>query len=144
MDHIMLILFGLAMRADETGAKLDTRHSALIFGRFKETMERQFGEGGAVGMKNMLNISLPNFFKNLLFAGGPRINPGIVEIESQDVFDSIVDEFNNDFRDFGVLVEKSQIYDECCDRLNRLSAGTLPTRLSWLVDVCQYRKQRRY
>ena len=36
----------------------------------------------------MFNITVPNFFKNLIFNGGPKINEGIIDIKDIETLES--------------------------------------------------------
>jgi hypothetical protein len=69
----------------------------------------------------MYNISAPGFFKNLIFNGGPNINPGIVSIGNVDSLNYHIDSFNTSFSQLGISVEKEDIKSECASTLTKLS-----------------------
>jgi hypothetical protein len=57
----------------------------------------------------MYNISALGFFKNLIFNGGPNINPGIVSIRNEDSLNYHIDSFNTNFSHLGITVERQDI-----------------------------------
>jgi hypothetical protein len=46
------------------------------------------GSMTALHLKNMYNITASGFLKNLIFKGGPKLNPGIVSIRDKATLDS--------------------------------------------------------
>jgi hypothetical protein len=74
-----------------------------------------------VHIKNMYNMSAPGFFKNLIFNGGPNINPGIVSIESEDSLNYHIDAFNTIFSELGITVGRQDIKSECAATLAKLN-----------------------
>ncbi|MBI4258641.1 MAG: DUF559 domain-containing protein [Thaumarchaeota archaeon] len=138
MDKLMLALFGLNLRKIEGGNHLDFERSAMLFGKSLQIMLDLFGDSGTIGIRNMLNISAPNFFKNLVFIGGPKINPRVVLIDDVVSLDFHVNSFNQHFRKFGISVEKDDVITEICEALKKsLGLGKDCSRLAWLLDLCE-------
>ena len=73
-----------------------------------------------VHIKNMYNMSAPGFFKNLIFNGGPNINPGIVSIENENSLNYHINSFNTIFYGLGITVERQDIKSECVATLAKL------------------------
>jgi hypothetical protein len=69
----------------------------------------------------MYNISALGFFKNLIFNGGPNINPGIVSIRNEDSLNYHIDSFNTNFSHLGITVERQDIKCERAATLAKLS-----------------------
>jgi len=115
LERFMLLLLGLNLKTGEYGI-LDFEYSAKMFGKGIQIIREIFGEQGetaGIHLKNMFNVSAPGFFKNLVFFGGPNINPGIVSINNLNLLKAHIDEFNRHFSSFQVSVEESEVRDEC-------------------------------
>jgi very-short-patch-repair endonuclease len=115
LERFMLLLLGLNLRTGEDGI-LDFEYSAKMFGKGIQIIREIFGEQGetaGIHLKNMFNVSAPGFFKNLVFFGGPNINPGIVSINNLNLLKAHINEFNRHFSSFQVSVEESEVRDEC-------------------------------
>ena len=115
LERFMLLLLGLNLRTGDDGA-LDFEHSAQVFGKGIEIIREIFGEQGAtasIHLKNMFNVSAPGFFKNLVFYGGPNINPGVVSINNLNLLKRQISEFNRHFSSYQVSVEEDEVRDEC-------------------------------
>jgi hypothetical protein len=103
MEKLILLLIGLNLHKREDGI-LDFEYSSNLLKKSIEILGDLFGEEGnmaAIHLKNMYNVSAPNFFKNLIFKGGPTINPGIVSIKNDAVLNSHIHNFNKSFSYFG-------------------------------------------
>lgn len=85
----------------------------------------------------MYNISAPGFFKNLVFNGGPNINPGIVSIENESSLNYHIDNFNTCFSHLGITVERRDIKSECAATLTKLSKidddSNKLSKYNWLI-----------
>ncbi|MGB8161438.1 MAG: hypothetical protein WCE92_00965, partial [Nitrososphaeraceae archaeon] len=95
----MLLLLGLNLKTGKDGI-LDFEDSAEVFGKGIQIIRDIFGEQGesaGIHLKNMFNVSAPGFFKNLVFYGGPNINPGIVSIDNLNLLKVHINEFNRHF-----------------------------------------------
>jgi hypothetical protein len=123
MERLILSLSGLTLHKDQDGG-LDFKHSMKLFERCIDILRVLFdkeGEMAAVHLKNIYNITAPGFFKNLIFKGGPKINPGIVSITDKATLDSHINNFNNNFSKVGITVEPSDIKTEYDGLLSKLS-----------------------
>ena len=69
----------------------------------------------------MYNISAPGFFKNLIFNGGPNINPGVVSIEHEDSLNYHIDGFNAILSELGITLGREDIKSECAATVAKLS-----------------------
>jgi very-short-patch-repair endonuclease len=115
LERFMLLLLGLNLKTGDDGT-LDFEYSAQVFGKGIEIIREIFGAQGAtasIHLKNMFNVSAPGFFKNLVFYGGPNINPGIVSINNLNLLRRQISEFNRHFSSYQVSVEEDEVRDEC-------------------------------
>ncbi|MCJ7635923.1 MAG: hypothetical protein MUO21_00370 [Nitrososphaeraceae archaeon] len=95
---------------------MDFEYSLNFLKKGLNLLEEIFPENGnmaAIHLKNMFNESSPGFFKNLIFRGGPNINPGIVSIKSKDSLNCHIDSFNKNLSELVITVEYSDIIQEC-------------------------------
>jgi hypothetical protein len=81
----------------------------------------------------MYNITAPGFFKNLIFKGGPNLNPGVISIKDKVTLNSLVDNFNKSFSSIGIMVERSEIKAEYQAVIMKLNKDEVST-YSWLVE----------
>lgn len=103
---------------------MDFEHSLHFFKKSLNLLEEIFPENGnmaAIHLKNMFNETSPGFFKNLVFRGGPNINPGIVSIKSKDSLNCHIDSFNKNLSELGITVEYSDIIQECKATLQKFN-----------------------
>jgi hypothetical protein len=104
-------------RKGQDGNSLDFEYSSNLLKKGIEILRHIFdeeqGSSASVHLRNMYNISAPGFFKNLIFKGGPNLNPGVISIKDRFTLDSIVDNFNKNFSSIGITVERSEIKSEC-------------------------------
>jgi len=137
MERLILLLLGLNLRIGQDGISLDFEHSSNLLKRGIEILRGIFGEeegnAAAIHLKNMYNITAPGFFKNLIFRGGPNLNPGIISIKDKFILDSMIDNFNKSFSSIGITVERSEIKSECYVVLMKLDKGKV-LAYSWLVE----------
>jgi very-short-patch-repair endonuclease len=123
MEKFILLLLGLNLHKREDG-DLDFEYTLNFLKKSIDIMREMFSrEANTVDihLKNMYNISAPGFFKNLIFNGGPNINPGIISIGNVDSLNYHIDAFNTSFSQLGISVEKEDIKSECAATLTKLS-----------------------
>ena len=117
MERPILLLLGLNLRKTQDGNSLDFEYSSNLLKKGIEIIRGIFGEEegntAAIHLKNMYNITAPGFFKNLIFKGGPNLNPGVISIKDRFTLDSMIDNFNKNFSSIGITVERSEIKSEC-------------------------------
>jgi hypothetical protein len=133
LERFMLLLLGLNLKTGDDGA-LDFEYSAQVFGNGIEIIREIFGEQGAtasIHLKNMFNVSAPGFFKNLVFYGGPNINPGIVSVNNLNLFKRQISEFNRHFSSYKVSVAEDEVRDECLYALKNLETST---NFQWIAE----------
>jgi hypothetical protein len=103
----------------------------ILRGLFSE----EDGNMAAIHLKNMYNISAPGFFKNLIFNGGPNINPGIVSIKDEVALNCHIDNFNKSFSSIGITVERREIKSECAATLKKLGReDDWLSNYNWLIE----------
>ena len=132
LERFMLLLLGLNLKTGDDGI-LDFKHSAKVFGKGIQIIREIFGEQGetaGIHLKNMFNVSAPGFFKNLVFFGGPNINPGIVTVNDLNSLKAHISEFNRHFSSYQVSVEESEVKDECLYAYNTIETNT---RFQWIT-----------
>jgi very-short-patch-repair endonuclease len=135
MEHFILLLLGLNLFKSKNGT-LDFKPSLKFLKRSTEILRGLFGDEGdaaAIHLKNMYNISAPGFFKNLIFKGGPNINPGIISIRDRDSLDYHINNFNRNLSEYGITVESSEIKEECYAYIEKLDENHLST-FSWVRE----------
>jgi hypothetical protein len=135
MERLILLLLGLNLRKKEDGI-LDFEYSSNLLKRSIEILRCLFSEEGnmaAIHLKNMYNISAPNFFKNLIFNGGPNINPRIVSINNDAVLNSHIHDFNKSFSYLGITVEGPNIKSECKATLKKMNKDELAS-YDWIIE----------
>lgn len=133
LERFMLLLLGLNLKTGDYGA-LDFKYSAQVFGKGIEIIREIFGEQGAtasIHLKNMFNVSAPGFFKNLVFYGGPNINPGIVSVNNLDLVKRQISEFNRHFLSYQVSVEEDEVRDECLYAFNNIEINV---NFQWIAE----------
>ena len=117
MERLILLLLGLNLHKGQDGISLDFEYSSNLLKKGIEIIRSIFGEeednAAAIHLKNMYNITAPGFFKNLIFKGGPNLNPGVISIKDRFTLDSMIDNFNKNFSSIGINVERSEIKSEC-------------------------------
>jgi very-short-patch-repair endonuclease len=134
LERFMLLLLGLNFKTHDDGS-LDFEPSADIFGKSIQIVRNIFGEQGetaGIHLKNMFNVSAPGFFKNLVFFGGPKINPGIVSIDNLNSLKAHISDFNRHFSRYKVSVEEAEVRDECLYAFNNME-GTKST-FQWITE----------
>jgi very-short-patch-repair endonuclease len=123
MEKFILLLLGLNLHKREDG-NLDFEYTLNFLKKCIEILRELFSQQASmvdVHIKNMYNISAPGFFKNLIFNGGPNINPGIVSIGNEDSLSYHIDSFNTIFSQLGITVQRQDIKSECAATLAKLS-----------------------
>jgi very-short-patch-repair endonuclease len=138
MERLILLLLGLNLRKREDG-NLDFEYSLTFLKKCIEILRGLFGEENgdmaAIHLKNMYNISAPGFFKNLIFNGGPNINPGLVSIKDEVALNYHIDNFNKSLSSMGITVERQEIKSECSATFKKF--GKEDNELSkykWLIE----------
>jgi len=133
LERFMLLLLGLNLKTGDDGA-LDFEYSAQVFGKGIQIIREIFGEQGAMAsihLKNMFNVSAPGFFKNLVFYGGPNINPGIVSINNLNLLKRQISEFNRHFSSYQVSVEEDEVRDECLHAFKNIETNA---NFQWIAE----------
>jgi very-short-patch-repair endonuclease len=133
LERFMLLLLGLNLKTGDDGA-LDFEYSAQVFGKGIEIIREIFGAQGAtasIHLKNMFNVSAPGFFKNLVFYGGPNINPGIVSINNLNLLKRQIGEFNRHFSSYQVSVEVDEVRDECLYAFKNIETNA---NFQWMAE----------
>lgn len=133
LERFMLLLLGLNFKTGDDGV-LDFEYSAQVFGKGIEIIREIFGEQGAtasIHLKNMFNVSAPGFFKNLVFYGGPNINPGIVSINNLNLLKRQISEFNRHFSSYQVSVEVDEVRDECLYAFKNIETNA---NFQWIAE----------
>jgi very-short-patch-repair endonuclease len=142
LDQIILNLIGLNLHIDqnnvidfESSAKLLETHVGIMKELFPTSSRNKEKNGSEVFLKNMFNISAPNFFKNLIFNGGPRIKRHMISIKDVETLESNIDCFNNHFEKLGIQVDPHDIKVECNATLTgRKNLGYNNSDFNWLED----------
>jgi very-short-patch-repair endonuclease len=125
IERLILVLHGINLKKTlDGGDNLDFEYSLKFFKQSLNLLKELFPKSGnraVIHLKNIFNESAPGFFKNLIFKGGPNINPGIVSIKSKDSLNFHIDSFNKNLSELGINVERSDIIQECKAILQKLN-----------------------
>ena len=142
LERIILGLIGLNLKIDENNV-IDFKSSAILLEKHTNIMQELFPSynsdqeknGINIFLKNIFNITASNFFKNLIFNGGPKINEGIIDIKDIKILESNINCFNKYFNKYGIKVESSDIKTECHETLQYLKSKDHDTsKLNWLEE----------
>jgi very-short-patch-repair endonuclease len=141
VEKFILLLLGLNLHKREDG-NLDFEDTLNFLKKSIQILKGLFSEEAntvATHLKNMYNISAPGFFKNLIFNGGPNINPGIVSIENEGSLNYQIDDFNQNFSHIGITVELRDIKSECAATLTKVSKKDDDdqnelSKYNWLIE----------
>ena len=79
------------------------------------------------------------YFKNLIFKGGPNLNPGIISIRDESTLESNIDGFNENFSYSRIYVEKLDIISECKATIQKLDADGISNfdwLIKWMNKIC--------
>jgi len=141
VEKFILLLLGLHLRKKEDGI-LDFEYTLNFLKRSIEILKELFSKEAntvAIHLKNMYNISAPGFFKNLIFNGGPNINPGIVSIGNEGSLNYQINNFNQNFSHIGIIVEPRDIKSECAATLTKVSKkdeddNNELSKYNWLIE----------
>ena len=133
LESIILGLIGLNLKVDQNNL-IDFESSVKLLEKYIDIMQELFpsysnnnnnnnnnqANGINVFLKNMFNITAPNFFKNIIFHGGPKINENVIDIKDIETLESNIDSFNKYFSKYGIQVKPSDIKIECHETLKNL------------------------
>lgn len=96
-------------------------------------MEDLFGEDGPTTVSNMFTLTAPNFLKNLLMIGGPKVNPGLIEIKTYSEFLENVQTFADEMQNCRVYLDIEELKNEICNFKNKI---ILEKKLDWINAFC--------
>jgi hypothetical protein len=127
MERFMLQLLGLNLLCKKEDPNsynaiiiIDFEHFSILFGKAIKIISDIFGSQISRNyLENSFNITAPNFIKNLVFEGGPKINPGIVSIKDSTMLEIYIESFNHNFSKLGISVAKSDVMIECIKELEK-------------------------
>jgi hypothetical protein len=139
MERIIFYLLGLNVVArQDAGNMIDFENFYSLFDRAMAIVSEYFEDPVAgIYLKNSFNITAPNFIKNLVFVGGPKVNPGIISVQDADTIESNIDSFNRNFSKVGITAEKQDVVIECREELEKLKRRMEYDRISsyrWLSE----------
>ena len=129
----------LNLRKTQDGNSLDFEYSSNLLKKgiviIRDILGVDEGNTAAIHLKNMFNITAPGFFKNLIFYGGPNVNPGVISIIDGFTLNSMINIFDKNFSSIGITVERSEIRFECNALLmkSKLNNDKISTYI-WLVE----------
>jgi very-short-patch-repair endonuclease len=119
MERLILQLLGLNLRKRDDGT-IDFEYHSMLFSKAMKIISDLFGSNiSSTHLQNSFNITAPNFIKNLVFEGGPKINPRIVSIDDSTNLESHIENFNQNFSKLGITVEKFDVMVECTKELEK-------------------------
>ena len=143
LESIILGLLGLNLNVKQNNV-IDFEASVKLLEKYIDIMKELFpsyrnnndqANGINVFLKNMFNITAPNFFKNLIFNGGPKINENVIDIKDIETLESNIDCFNKYFEKLGIKVYTKDIKVECNLTLQkRKDLGYNNSNFNWLEE----------
>jgi hypothetical protein len=139
IERIIFCLLGLNVVSRQDAANMiDFEYFYSLFDRTMAIVSEYFEDPVAgIYLKNSFNITAPNFIKNLVFVGGPKVKPGIISIQDAYTLDSNIDSFNRNFSKGGITAEKQDVVIECREELEKLKRRMEYDRIStyqWLSE----------
>ncbi len=132
MDKLVLTDLGYSFKR-ANGHLLDFHNASKRLSKMMKVMEDLFGVEGSTTVSNLFTLSAPNFIKNLLILGGPRVNPGLVDIKSYDEFLENVQIFSEEMQSLRVYLDLYELKDEICSFKNKI---ILAKKFEWIKDFC--------
>jgi hypothetical protein len=96
-------------------------------------MSNLYGDVAEIYLINAFTDSAPRFMKNLVFDGGPRVNRGLVTINSIESLEENISEFNDYFSGIGIKLERDEVKTECEYELEKLDSVS-KERYLWLSN----------
>ena len=143
LESIILGLIGLNLKVDQNNL-IDFESSVKLLEKYIDIIQELFpsynnnnnqANGINVFLKNMFNITAPNFFKNIIFNGGPKINENVIDIKDIETLESNIDCFNKYFSKYGIQVKPSDIKIECHETLKNLKNKEYDiSNFNWLEE----------
>ena len=145
LESIILGLIGLNLNVKQNNV-IDFEASVKLLEKYIDIMQELIpsysnnnkndqANGINVFLKNMFNITAPNFFKNLIFNGGPKINENVIDIKDIETLESNIDCFNKYFEKLGIKVDPKDIKVECNATLQkRKDLGYNDSNFNWLEE----------
>lgn len=118
-ERLILLILGLSLTKKANG-QVDFKHFLEVFLKGISIMSNLYGDRTKTYLVNSLNITVANFMKNLIFQGGPKIKKGLVDINNVETIEDNISEFNNNFSNVGVKIEKDDVKTECRHKLERI------------------------
>ena len=146
LESIILGLIGLNLKVDQNNL-IDFESSVKLLEKYIYIIQELFpfysnnnnnnnqANGINVFLKNMFNITAPNFFKNIIFNGGPKINENVIDIKDIETLESNIDCFNKYFSKYGIQVKPSDIKIECHETVKNLKNKEYDiSNFNWLEE----------
>ena len=97
-------------------------------------MSNLYGDRAKIYLINGFSVTAPGFMKNLVFYGGPpTVNRGLVTINSIELLEEYISEFNNYFLGIGVKLDRDEVKIECEKELEKLDSVS-KEKFLWLLD----------
>jgi len=119
MERLILQLLGLNLRKRDD-VTIDFEHHSMLFNKAMDIISNLFGSNtSSTYLQNSFNITAPNFIKNLVFEGGPKINPRIISINDSTNLEYNIENFNQNFSKLGVSVGRFDVMVECIKELEK-------------------------
>jgi len=132
MDKLVLTDLGYSFKRVNEHL-LNYHEASERLSKMMKVMEELFGEYGSTTVSNLFTLSAPNFIKNLLILGGPRVNPGLIEIKSYDEFLENVQVFSEEMQSCKVYLDLDELKNEICSFKNKI---ILEKKFDWIKDFC--------
>ncbi len=131
MDKLVLTDVGFSLKKKSEGV-VDFKDAAERLCKLREFMGALFSEG-KVTVSNLFTLTSPNFMKNLLLIGGPRVKPNLIKIKSYDEFLENVQSFSEEMQACEVYLDLRDLKEEICSQKNRKA---LISNHPWVNDLC--------
>ena len=124
MERFMLQLMGLNLKKRKEShdeSFIDFLDYSEIFNKSIRVLDSMFNSNiFGLYLKNAFNITAPNFIKNLVFNGGPKINPGVVSIKDKDKLEKTIIDFNQSFNKMDIFVDRHDVIIECIEEIKKI------------------------
>ncbi|MFP3130059.1 MAG: hypothetical protein RXR51_00515 [Nitrososphaeria archaeon] len=132
MDKLVLTDLGFSL-VNVNENILDYKKASERLCKMMNVMKTLFGTEGPITVSNLFTLSAPNFIKNLLVLGGPRVKPGLIQIKSYMDFLENVQTFTEEMQSCNIFLDLDELKDEICSFKNKI---ILEKKFDWIKNFC--------
>ncbi len=133
VDKLALNDFGLTLTS--TGQNMiDFEAASKRLERWIGIEDELFKQPGGQTIRNLLTLTAPNFIKNVVFLGGPRIMPGIIKLSSIEEVERLMYSFSTSMAKVEIYLDQEETKRAICNFYKKLNGE----KFSWLKGYCLF------